>query len=91
MDTKEEIIRSEFYGLFGDGKNLNPEKEHLECNHDIWIYIGSCYICKEPTVYEKFVEDEYEKEFKYNKYICLECWHSEFLPKPPYSLHPYQA
>lgn len=73
MDTKEEIIRTEFYGLFGDGKNVNPEKEQLECNHEIWIYIGSCCICKEPNVYEKYVEDEYEKEFKYNKYVCLEC------------------
>ena len=68
MFTKSDkrIIESEFAISF----------QTQECNHEIWIYTGSykiAYDSKSKYGYSLICDNEDSEDFKYNKYVCLEC------------------
>jgi len=72
-NTDEKIIEHVFSSLIN---------EDYKCHHEIWLYDGSYYLsiddCSEHNyLIEKFDENlptvKGDFEFKYNRYICLEC------------------
>lgn len=76
----KEIINIEF------NKALNnniKDKKISPCNHETWIYQGSFSIENDlwyDCEYELLVENETDKEFKFNRYMCLECGKSIKVP-----------
>ena len=53
---------------------FNSLIRNIECNHDIWVYLGSFYYVDDMfRSYSVRVLDESDKKFEYNLYGCLEC------------------
>lgn len=67
-EKEEKIVELEFsYGI----------RKLSSCNHDIWMYAGSCSIECDSSDGINPREVKYNTEkcsnFEYNKYVCLEC------------------
>lgn len=79
-NSLKETINIEF------NKALNnniKDKKISPCNHETWIYQGSFSIENDlwyDCEYELLVENETDKEFKFNRYMCLECGKSIKVP-----------
>ena len=73
MNDKRKMIEWEFDWAFH--RRINSS-DFSDCQHSIWIYEGS-YLEDYGDRFSK--EDEYccydenDKDFSYNKYVCLEC------------------
>lgn len=70
-NTDEKIIEHTFEKLIC---------EDYKCHHEIWLYEGSYYIRRREQTDDSYREldenlpvEKGEFEFKYNRYICLEC------------------
>lgn len=73
FDNMEYIIRLHFFWAINGIKNKGAI---TPCNHDIWIYNGSYCFWEDPLAEHDHYyrcEDENDKDFCYNKYVCLEC------------------
>lgn len=61
------VVENEF------AKSINFQKR-FSCKHDIWLFAGSFTdYTDEQNQYLFLLEDELDKNFSFNKYVCLEC------------------
>jgi len=73
LKSMEDIVSFEFSGVLTDE---NRVRDFSRCNHDIWMYYGSygmlfnSFSCN-PRFID--VKNEWDNNFSFNKYICLEC------------------
>jgi len=71
--NEEDIIKLEFIWAYCSSEK---KKDITQCNHDIWIYVGSYDLLEDEWCehsHEYLVKNEKGKNFSYNSYVCLEC------------------
>ena len=77
QNTLKKSIKETINIEFNKALNNNiKDKKISPCNHETWIYQGSFSIENDlwyDCEYELLVENETDKEFKFNRYMCLEC------------------
>lgn len=72
-NSLKETINIEFNRALN---NRTKDKQISPCNHDIWLYQGSCYMESNlwcDCEYESLVANETNEKFEFNRYMCLEC------------------
>ena len=84
QNTLKKSIKETINIEFNKALNNNiKDKKISPCNHETWIYQGSFSIENDlwyDCEYELLVENETDKEFKFNRYMCLECGKSIKVP-----------
>ena len=67
----EYVIRLHFFWAMNKIRDIG-----ISCNHDIWIYDSSFSFYEDPYYEHDHTwrcENEKDKDFCYNRYVCLEC------------------